>query len=72
MKASNWLWGHTRHTRTGDRTYKVGTIEASWRGIKLLSDNKYMDIELTDEEIVKLQTELSRIQAAKKNEKKTL
>lgn len=72
MKASNWLHGYTRHTRTGDRVYKIGTVEASWRGIKLKSDGKYMDIELTDEEIISLQQQFSKIQEAKKKENTTL
>jgi hypothetical protein len=71
MKASNWLWGYTRHTRTGDRTYKIGTIEASLRGIKLVSDSKYMDIELSDAEIIDLIKHLEKIQMAKKDEQKT-
>lgn len=54
MKASNWLYGTVRHTRDGDRTYKVGEIEAGIGRIKLKSNGKYMNIDLDREEMNQL------------------
>lgn len=66
MKASNWLYNYTRHTRTGDRTYKDGDIEITWTGLRLKSGIKHMDIIMTDSEISELNKMLTNLLQSKK------
>lgn len=61
MKAGNWLYQSVRHTRTGDRVFKYGTIHATCNGIELQSDGKYMEIKMNKSEVLKLIEHLNKI-----------
>lgn len=67
MKAWNWYFNAVRHTRS-DRAFKAGEIEASYRGIRLISGNKHMDIDLTMQETDDLIKQLVNMQKVKLSE----
>lgn len=72
MKATNWLHVHVRHTRPGNRKIHDGSVEASWNGIMLKKHgnaSKYLEIHLSDEEVINLIAQLSKIQILKEKEK---
>lgn len=69
MKAWNWYYNAGRHTRS-DRTFRIGEIEVTYSGIRLTcpSQNKHMDIEMSDAELDKLISDLKYMKQYKANE----
>ncbi len=68
MKSTNYLIKNPRITREVDRVYHTGTIETAWDGLKLVCDDCcYLEIKMSDEELLELEKNLKRMRLAKKN-----
>ncbi len=64
MKVGNWKERHVSKNRSAS-SFKTGILEASWSGIRLLTEDKRMDIELSDDELDNLIYQLNLIKNAK-------